>query len=131
NPDQPWMWRDDWAANSIREHGGLMVGALWLFAIVWNLISFPILFAVPFENVREKPVVAIVFLFPIVGVVLLIAALYQSARRAKYGASICHVDRVPIVPGRVFHGEIQTRVRDMPANGFQIHLSCVRRLTSG
>jgi hypothetical protein len=130
-PDQPWMWRRDWAANAINDRGGFSLGALWLFAIIWNLISSPLLFVFPWREVRDSPVVVLPFLFPTIGVVLLVVVLYQSAQRMKYGASICHIDRMPIVPGRTFHGELETRVREAPPSGFDLRITCVRRVSSG
>lgn len=130
-PDQPWMWRRDWAANAINDHGALWVGMMWVFALIWNLISTPLLFVFPWREVRNSPIVVLPFLFPTIGVLLLISVLYKSAQRMKYGASICHIDHLPIEPGRTFHGEIETRVREMPASGFNLRLTCVRRTSSG
>jgi len=128
-PEQPWMWRRDWAANAITDQGGFGVGALWIFAIIWNLISSPLLFVFPWREVRNSPVVVLPFLFPTVGVVLLILALYLSAQRMKYGGSVCHIDHMPVVPGRMFHGEISTRIREAPPNGFVLRITCARRVS--
>lgn len=130
-PDQPWMWRRDWSANAINDQGALWTGMIWTFAIIWNLISFPLLFVFPWKEVRDSPVVVVLFVFPAVGVMLLITALYKSLQRVKYGGSVCHIDQMPIVPGRSFHGEIETRMRDVPPNGVTMRLTCVRRTSSG
>jgi len=128
-PDQPWMWRRDWAANAISDRGALAVGTMWVFAIFWNLISSPLLFVFPWREVRDSPVVVLPFLFPLIGVVLLIVVGYLTAQRMKYGGSVCHIDHLPIVPGRTFHGELTTRVREMPPAGFVLRLTCVKRVT--
>jgi hypothetical protein len=128
-PDQPWMWRRDWAANAIADRGALAVGTMWVFAIFWNLISSPLLFVFPWREVRDSPVVVLPFLFPAIGVVLLIVVGYLTAQRMKFGASVCHIDHLPIVPGRAFHGELETRVREMPPAGFVLRLTCVQRVS--
>lgn len=130
-PDQPWMWRRDWAANAINDQGALGLSFFWLFAIIWNLISFPIAFVFPWREVRDTPIVVVPFLFPAIGVLMLIGVLYKSGQRMKFGASACHIDQMPIVPGRTFHGELETRIRDTPADGFTLRLTCVRRVTAG
>jgi len=130
-PDQPWMWRRDWASNAIHDQGAVGLGVFAIVAILWCLISSPLLFVFPWSEVRNSPVAVLPFLFPLIGVVLLILVLYLSAQRMKFGASVCHIDHMPIVPGRAFHGEIDTRVRQAPPNGFDLRLTCVRRVSSG
>jgi hypothetical protein len=130
-PDQPWMWRDDWAASAINDRGAFGLATFWIFTIIWNLISFPLIFAMPWREVRNQPAVMFVFLFPAIGVLLFIGVLYKSGQRMKFGGSVCHVDRIPIVPGQSFHGEVETRVRDRPPNGFDVRLTCVRRTNNG
>ncbi|HJW94275.1 MAG TPA: hypothetical protein VJ901_11725 [Thermoanaerobaculia bacterium] len=130
-PDRPWMWRRDWAANAINDAGMFRVGMMWVFAIIWSLISLPLLFVFPWREVRESPIAVLPFLFPTIGAILLISVLYKSAQRWKYGASICHIDHMPIAPGHTFHGEIETRVRDMPPSGFNVRLTCMRRIGTG
>lgn len=131
HPDQPWMWRRDWAANAVNDQGALGVSLFWIFAIIWNLISLPMAFAFPWREVRSSPIVIVPFLFPAIGVLMLIGVLYATARRMKFGASVLHLDQMPIVPGRTFHGELETRIRDTPAGGFTLRLTCVRRTMSG
>ena len=130
-PDQPWMWRRDWAANAVNDQGALGLGFFWVFAIIWNLISLPIAFVFPWREVRDTPIVIVPFLFPAIGVLMLIGTLYKSAQRMKFGASVCHLDQLPIVPGRTFHGELETRIHDAPPAGFTLRLTCVRRVSAG
>src|SRR5262249_34034729 len=42
-PDSPWLWREDWASGQIEDRSASAGGAFWLFAIFWNLVSFPAL----------------------------------------------------------------------------------------
>lgn len=104
---------------------------LLVFAIVWNAISFPIGFLVPRSHDIPIWAAGLAMLFPLIGVVLLIAAVYQLLRRHKYGASRLMLDHLPVVTGTTFRGDIDTHVKDVPANGFGVRIMCVRRVVTG
>ena len=130
-PDQPWMWREDWANRAIRDSNkGAAIG-IWLFAIVWNAISFPIAWKVTPELSRDNLMPLFVYLFPLVGVILLITAIYLTFRAAKFGTSLCHLDRIPVVPGRAFRGDIEVKTDGTPANGYRLRLALINAVTSG
>jgi hypothetical protein len=131
NPDKPWLWRKDWAAGAAQESGSARLAFLWMFAVLWNAVSIPAAFVLPLREARQQPVLYVVLIFPLIGLALLFAALYGTLRRMRYGASVCHLDRVPIAPGQAFHGEIDTHVHEPPPNGFLVRLSCVRRVSRG
>jgi hypothetical protein len=131
NPGQPWMWREDWARGFAKDSTRGTAIALWVFTILWNAVSFPAAFLVfrP-EVLKENRLVLFVLLFPLVGVGMLVAAIYQTLQSMKFGTSICHLGGVPIVPGRVFRGEIELHNEGAPANGYRLRLSCVRSVTT-
>ncbi|HSP15915.1 MAG TPA: hypothetical protein VLV78_14310 [Thermoanaerobaculia bacterium] len=130
NPDKPWMWREDWANRAIRDSTkGKMIG-LWIFAIVWNALSFPIAWMMKPEVSRENLMPLLIFLFPAVGVILLISAIYQTMRSARFGTSICHLDRVPIVPGRMFRGDLELKTDAVPAAGYRLRIASINSVTT-
>lgn len=131
NPQTPWSWRADWAAGVIRENGPASLFLLWPFAIFWNLVSLPVWFIISRELARQNRAVLFTLLFPIIGACLLAAALFSTARRAKYGASTCTLDRIPLQPGRTFQGELRTRARQRPEEGFRFTLTSLRLETRG
>ena len=131
HPDQPWKWREDWANGAIRDTNRQNTIGLWVFAIIWNAISFPIaFFAGPQVASDNKWVVLIVLLFPFVGVIMLISAIYQTMRSMKFGTSVCHLERVPIVPGRLFRGDVQLQSDATPANGYRLHIMSINAVTT-
>ena len=130
HPEQPWMWRRDWAENAVRDQSEIHPGFLWFFAIVWNLMTVPAVFALRSQAEKGAGMLFLA-LFPLAGLILIIAATYLTLRRRKYGVSLCRLERVPIALGATLRGEIQARVRDLPAEGFRLVLSCVRRIVTG
>src|SRR5205085_5022203 len=120
-----------WAAGVIKESGIPPMILLWPFAIFWNLISLPLWFLISRELAKQNRAVLITLLFPIIGVCLLAAAIYSAARRMKYGASTCTIDRIPLQPGTTFQGELRMRGRQRPEEGFKFTLTSLRVETRG
>jgi hypothetical protein len=132
HPAEPWLWRDDWAAGRVKSNTkGSMVTA-WVFAIFWNLISWPpTIFALP-NALREKVASAFVLLlFPAAGIVLLIYAIRKTLAFAEFGKTCFEMASVPAVIGRDLKGSIQARFPHSPDHGVQLRLSCVHRYVSG
>jgi hypothetical protein len=116
--------------HEVKESSDVGGWCLWGFAIVWNLFSLPLWFLVDWElPVDAKKILFAAF--PLVGVLLILGALYQTLRRHKYGTSLCRIEQEPIALGATCRGEIEVRLREMPASGFALRLACVRRTFSG
>jgi len=129
HPDEQWLWRRDWASRTATDdHGRTWGPLLWLPALMWNLISLPGVF-IMWER-RDDPKRYLFAAFPIIGLLLIAAALYQTLRRRKYGVSVCRFDALPLAVGRTLHGEVESRVSDVPPNGFVVRLTCVRRVVT-
>ena len=129
-PDKPWMWRDDWANSAIRDSNKLATIGLWVFTVIWNALSFPIAWFARPQISGEKLMVLIVYAFPLAGVILLLTAIYRTLRSAKFGTSLCHLERVPIVPGRMFRGDIEMKTDVAPANGYRLRVLSIRSVTT-
>jgi len=41
HPDEPWLWRPDWAAGRIEDSNRTAARFAWAFAAFWNLVSLP------------------------------------------------------------------------------------------
>jgi hypothetical protein len=131
NPGKPWMWRDDWAHGIVKDSNKAGAIGLWVFTVIWNAVSLPVaLLAVPPELAKGNQKVLLVLLFPLVGIILLISAIYQTLRSMKFGASTCHLERVPIVPGRTFRGDIELKADAAPQNGFHLRIASIRAVTT-
>lgn len=130
NPDQPWLWRRDWANRAVEDTTVVSAGFLWFFGIAWLVITTPVAFVFSYR-VREDPFYWITLLFPLVGILVVLSAAYQTLRRRKYGVSICHLEHLPVPIGKTLRGSIVARVRDLPAEGFRLKLTNLRRRVTG
>jgi hypothetical protein len=41
HPEEPWLWRPDWAAGRIEDSNRTAARFAWGFAAFWNLVSLP------------------------------------------------------------------------------------------
>ena len=132
HPDSPWLWRQDWASGHITDSSrSTMIGA-WLFATLWSLIGFPTGFLSVRAALKEgKPAALLGLLFPIVGIGLVVWAVRTTLRHRKYGVSRLELATVPGVIGRSLIGMVRAPSRIQTAQGFDVTLTCVRRVTNG
>ena len=133
HPREPWMWREDWASGKVSSNASSMAWFLWGFAILWNLISAPLAVFLPAEISEGNYPALLGFLFPLVGVGLLIAAIRKTVQRVKFGDSEFVLDRMPGVLGGEVAGTIVLPQGVAHAQAFNVRLACVhvRRVKSG
>ena len=74
NPEQPWLWREDWAQGRANSQTKSEMIRAWILSILWNLISAPILFVIPRAQLEKQPASLVAFAFPLIGIALLIWA---------------------------------------------------------
>lgn len=100
----------------------------WLFGILWNLISAPLLFIIPGEWARNH-LAAIGLLFPVIGVGLLTWAVMTTLRWRRFGPSRFEMD--PATLGGQLSGTIHTRFKDVQSLRVTLKLTCLDRITRG
>lgn len=133
-PESPWMWRPDWAQGRVlsKTKSSMVMG--WVAAVFWNLISWPILyFSWPelMFRIQKNPAALLVFLFPAIGIGLLVYAIRETLRWVEFGKTWFAMDSVPGAIGRSLSGKIQARFPHGAANGVKVKLSCVNRIVTG
>lgn len=131
HPDQPWLWRQDWAQGRIRDSTRAMVWVSWVFAGFWNLVSIPIGFVGVRTALSEgEPKTYLALLFPLVGCALLVWAVRLTLRHVRFGTSLLELSTIPGSIGRRIAGTVRIPSAVQPEGGFDATLSCVRRVTT-
>ncbi len=103
--------------------------AMWFFALVWNGISFPAVFAgwddIQSARQAEDYLVLLILLFPLVGCYLMWLAIRGSILHVRYGRSRLRLDPHPGQAGGQVGGEI-TLSRALPLDTeCEVRLECV------
>lgn len=129
-PDQPWKWKKEWQGPAIETSSAGAAVGLWIFALLWNAISFPGVWFFFQEKEPEKGMYFI-FLFPLVGLGLLWGAIYQTIGWRKYGRTRFVPSSLPGVIGGYLGGVIEVPARVLPEADARLVLKCVRRETRG
>lgn len=124
---------DKWESNRIECSNQ---GQMWLsifFAFIWNVISMPIVFFVPGEFMETgEYMILLAFIFPIVGIGLIIWAVRSIMRWRRYGRSAFNMDPFPAHPGGIVRGVLELhKPLEQGAESMQVTLSCINRRTTG
>ncbi len=131
HPDQPWLWRPDWASGRISDssHGTMWVS--WAFAVLWNLISVPVGYiGLQAALVQGNPEGFVALFFPLVGLGLLTWATRATLRYRKYGMSRLELGTIPGTIGRSLSGSVRVGTSLQPEDSFQVRLTCIHRVTT-
>ncbi len=129
-PESPWMWREDWSQGRVQSTTRTSMISMWVFALLWNLVSSPILFLVP-RSEASTGAMAVAMLFPLVGVIMLFLAVRLTIRWEKFGKTWFDLTTLPGVIGKELRGTIHVNFAEVPEGGVQLKLSCVNRIVSG
>jgi hypothetical protein len=130
SPDEPWLWRDDWAKGEIRASGQRTWVIAAIVTVVWNAISLPALVLMPADALGTGPSWLVTGLAA-VGFALLLVTGYLFLRWRKYHDSVFQMADVPGVIGGKLAGVIRTAATVRPDDGYRLTLYCIRRHTSG
>jgi hypothetical protein len=132
HPDEPWLWRPDWASGAVTDSSKTEMWTAWVFAALWNLIGLPSGVLGARAGMREGNRLALIALvFPAIGLGLLAWAVRTTLRYRRYGASRFELSRNPGVVGHTLAGTVRTPSDLRPPEGFNVVLSCIRRETTG
>ncbi|MGB5878627.1 MAG: DUF3592 domain-containing protein [Thermoanaerobaculia bacterium] len=132
HPEDPWRWKPEWADGRITASGRAGFVLPGIMALFWNLVSLPLLFVLPEEIFEKGNRAALLgFIFPLVGLGLLVWAGRAFLRWKKYADSVFEMSKVPGVVGGKLEGRILTSVNIETVSGFDLTLNCVHRVTKG
>lgn len=129
SPDQPWRWRDDWAAGYARDENAKSVAGLWVFSLLWTSIS-SMIFVPLSDEIQRNRMAWLALIFPGIGVLLIWACIYSTLRSRKYGRPTLQLNGVPSRMGGRFDSTLRARIAQ-PVDGFDVKFSNVRRYVQG
>jgi len=114
----------------IRADGGSGC-VLWVFAIIWNAISWAVTAALLMDGKAPWPVALLLALFPLIGLLLLWGAVQSTLRRLRHGRPELHLDDGAWTTGQRVHATVLCRTAPQPGDRLDVRLLVVRRVTSG
>lgn len=130
---KPWLAEKKWAENRIASGAKLQHYVLWGIALFWNLICSPMLFNIDdiWSKTQREPLTALAFLFPIVGVGLVTAAIRATQSWLKFGRTPLALDPFPGALGGHVGGTVETAIPFDPDLLGKVTLQCVYSYVSG
>jgi hypothetical protein len=108
------------------------VKGLWFFAVLWNLVSAPLLVFVPPE-IERQPLAALGFLFPVVGAGLIVWAVITTVRWRRFGNTWLDTPSGPARPGNTWRATVHTRLprhEGLSVEPLRLKLTCLQRTIS-
>jgi hypothetical protein len=131
NPDSPWLWRKDWAANRAESLKRSTIYGWWIGAGLVSMIVVPILANVLPQLLRDSNPIALVLMgIALIPTLLLIGAVRATIRRERYGKTYFEFGSLPFLPGSHLRGQIQLRLNTAADHGIGLRLSCIRRIVT-
>ena len=113
-------------ARRISDRSGRRVALLWMLVALCGAVSAPIAWVLPAQLAQGQPAALIALLFPLAGLVLLVAALRQTVRQQRYGELELEPDPDPATVGGALGGRIRLPVRLSSERDVEIVLTCLR-----
>jgi hypothetical protein len=132
HPEEPWLWRAEWAAGEIRSSARPVAIAVCTLALFWNAIALPS--AVPTllaHNLRYEPKFAPLAIFPIIGFGLIGWAIHLLLRWNAYGDSRFEMKSVPGKIGGTLEGSIHVGRGVEPMRPVNLRLVCINDISTG
>jgi hypothetical protein len=128
-----WLENKAWRDNQIRSHARNAHWVLLTFALIWNGISFPLLLQMEdiLEQAKVEPMTLVAFLFPLVGIGLLVAVVHTFVSWRHFGPTPLVLDPFPGSIGGQVGGWVDTRIPFKAGQRFDVSLACLKSYISG
>ena len=129
-PDSPWKWDMRWRSNTIEySDKSEMIFSYLITAIMMTgvALSYGMRKEEILKSFQENRLDNIITLFLLVTGALFAVryAVTSTTRWRKFKRSSFIMSTFPAVIGGTLEGEIQTRSRHVPCNGFELKLACI------
>lgn len=132
HPGQPWMWNQEWASRRVGDSNRTNMAVLWVLAIFWNAVSWPVLLVLPRELRVGNYVVLVAAIFPVAGLILIGAAIRGTMRAMRFQRSVLVLDHVPVPLGGTLRGHLEVAYLPLAeTSSIIVRLTAVNRVRSG
>lgn len=130
HPNEPWLWRPDWAVGRVADSTQSNMILLWMFALCWNAVSLPVSVLVLDDAIVKGNHKALLgLIFQCFGIFLILWARMTTARWRKFGKSVFVMSNVPGAVGGALAGVIEFQKPIQTEVVFNLELSCIQRKT--
>jgi len=119
---------------TFHSRSGRAAAGFWLFALVWNAISWPVAVAGWRDAAGKSDRVVLLILigiFPVVGLVMLAVAVRATLQWLKFGRVELVLEAAPVALGSTMRGQLRGPGTLAEAKTVQFSLQCTRLVTSG
>ena len=134
-PPTNWRSRKGWEAAEIKSDAARGTWFLWIFALVWNAVSTPLVFVLPDEISGGNHAALIGLLFPLIGLFLAYKAIVKTLEYRRFGRVLLNMDPFPGAIGGHVGGLLQVKNLDYRAASdtqtLSVKLECVHSYVSG
>jgi hypothetical protein len=129
--DEPWLWREDWAAGYAVSESKPQAMVWALAGVICLLMSIPIGFQLPGEVMRRGNYPALLALvFPLVGLFLVGKSVAALLRDRKFRSARLELAQVPGALGGKLSGRLSARYPLPAGTAVELTLSCVQAYVS-
>lgn len=128
---KPWLARRAWVDNRILCSGKGGLWFVWIFALFWNAISAPVLFAMPAEFAKGNHLILIALIFPVIGLFLLVWAIRSTLSWRRFGQLAVVMDPFPGAIGGQVGGHIDVPLPFDAQQIFAVTLKSMRSYVTG
>lgn len=128
-----WKSRKGWQHNRIRSTSRVKMIVMWGFAIVWNLLTVPMIFNLSIQQEIEQGnyIVFVALLFPLAGLFLIYSAVKVTREFSRFGVIELVLDPFPgSIGGHVGGSLLIKNLREYDAT-YRIQLACIYSYVSG
>ncbi|MEN0037417.1 MAG: DUF3592 domain-containing protein [Cellvibrio sp.] len=129
--EKPWLGRTEWASARVQCDTRSSLWGIWIFAIIWNLVSLPAVTAIPDELGQGNNLALLILLFPIAGFFLLYLAITITLSWRRFGQLVLEMDPYPGVIGGKVGGIIDLKLPFDSNQHFPVTLLCIRSYETG
>src|SRR5262245_9011711 len=128
HPNEPWIWRDDWAQGYARSEWTPAAGMMIVMGLVLLLFSVPMLMNFPGGHPFRAIFVSV---FPVTGILLVGLSTVAQLRARKFKNARLKLSGVPCVIGGKLQGRLEVEFVFPPVTPVGFSVNCVRSYVTG